>query len=166
MSEKQPGLEPHNVNTIPNSAIEEKKNPNPGQTPLFGFVVWFISNFHFILFKEEKLKMGFWRWEEQVKDREKHPEVDIPSDWNYFTHWINLLVPSWCDLISSCITGPKFNFKWFFFFSGKYVENGMCPSQWGGWVAPSSVSPRDCEQKASTEQVRVVASIPAFNTKK
>lgn len=25
MSEKQPGLEPHNVNTIPNSAIEEKK---------------------------------------------------------------------------------------------------------------------------------------------
>lgn len=40
MSEKQPGLEPHNVSMIPSSATNmEKKNPNPGQTPLFGFVV-------------------------------------------------------------------------------------------------------------------------------
>lgn len=111
----------------------KKKNPNPGQTPLFGFVVWFISNFQFILFKEEKLKMGFWRREEQVKDTEKHPEVDIPSDWNYFTHWLNLLVPSWYDLISSCITGPKFNFKWFFFFREICGEwNAPFPVGWMG----------------------------------
>lgn len=145
MSEKQPGLEPHNVNTIPNSAIEEKKNPNPGQTPLFGFVVWFISNFHFILFKEEKLKMGFWRREEQVKDREKHPEVDIPSDWNYFTHWISLLVPSWYDLISSCITGPKFNFKRFFFQGNMWRMECALPSGVDGW--PLAQSPQGTVSK-------------------